>query len=122
MWQSYCLFTTTQVGRAFDTGGVFSERGETPAARASFWRGVLFAERLSAGEEYDSTGGYATRAVRIALVAVRKALEKHFRESDGSTGYRDGRCGRIFTTLGGNAGRAEDCGVVNEPISVEKIA
>ena len=29
--------SSAEVGRAFDTGGVFSTRGETPAARASFW-------------------------------------------------------------------------------------
>ena len=57
----------------------------------------MFAERLSAVREYDSTGGYATRAVRIALVDGTKALEKHLRESDGSTGYGNGRCGRIST-------------------------
>ena len=83
---------------------------------------VLFAERLLAVEEYDSTGGYATRAVRIALVGGTKALEKHLRESDGSTGYENGRCGRISTAPDGYAARAVDCGVVNEPISVEKIA
>ena len=52
----------------------------------------MFAKRLSAVREYDSTGGYATRAVRIALVDGTKALEKHLRESDGSTGYGNRRC------------------------------
>ena len=75
--------SSAEVGRAFDTGGVFSARGETLAARAGV---VLFAERLSAVREYDSTGGYAGRAVRIVLVDGTKALEKHLRESDGSTG------------------------------------
>ena len=74
-------------------------------------------ERLSAVREYDSTGGNAGRAVRIALVDGTKALEKHLRESDGN-----GRCGRISTAPGGYAARSVDCGVVNEPISVEKIA
>ena len=63
----------------------------------------MFAERLFAVEEYDSTGGYAGRAVRIALVDGTKALEKHLRESDGSTGYENGRCGRISTAPDGYA-------------------
>ena len=46
------------------------------------------------------------------LLAVRKALEKHFRESDGSTGYENGRCGRISTAPDG-----KPTGVVNEPIN-----
>ena len=62
---------------------------------------ALFAKRLSAVEEYDSTGGYAGWAVRIALVGGTKALEKHLRESDGSTGYGNGRCGRIYTAPDG---------------------
>ena len=45
-----------------------------------------------------------------------------FGESDGSTGYENGRRGRIFTAPEGYAARAVNCGVVNEPISVEKIA
>ena len=55
-------------------------------------------------------------------MAVQKVLEKHLRESDGSTGYENGRCGRISTAPDGYAARAVDCGVVNEPICVEKIA
>ena len=39
------------------------------------------------------------------------------RESDGN-----GRCGRISTAPEGYARQAVDCGVVNEPICVEKIA
>ena len=38
----------------------------------------MFAERLSAVEEYDSTGGYATRAVRIALVGGTKGAGETF--------------------------------------------
>jgi len=39
---------------------------------------VLFAERLSAVREYDSTGGYAGRAVRIALVGGTKGAGEAF--------------------------------------------
>ena len=39
---------------------------------------VLFAERLSAVREYDSTGGYAGRAVRIALVGDTKGAGETF--------------------------------------------
>ena len=39
---------------------------------------VLFAERLSAVREYNSTGGYATRAVKIALVGGTKGAGEAF--------------------------------------------
>ena len=70
---------------------------------------MLFAERLSAVREYDSTGGYAGRAVRIALVGGTKGAGEAFEESDGSTGYENGRCGRISTAPEGYAARAVDC-------------
>ena len=38
----------------------------------------MFAERLSAVREYDSTGGYAGRAVRIALVGGTKGAGEAF--------------------------------------------
>ena len=38
----------------------------------------MFAKRLSAVEEYDSTGGYAARAVRIALVGDTKGAGETF--------------------------------------------
>ena len=41
-------------------------------------RVVLFAERLFAGEEYDRTGSYAGRAVRIALVGGTKGAGETF--------------------------------------------
>ena len=82
--------SSAEVGRAFDTGGVFSARGETLAVRASlnFKRRLVgfevFARRrlFTLSEEDDNTG----------IFAARKALEKHLRESDGSTGYENGRC------------------------------
>ena len=81
-----CFVSSAEVGRAFDTGGIFSARGETPAARASlnFKRRLVgfevFARRrlFTLSEEDDNTG----------IFAVQKALEKRFRESDGSTGVR----------------------------------
>ena len=61
----------------------------------------VFARRrlFTLSEEDDNTG----------IFAVQKALEKHLRESDGSTGYENGRCGRIPTAPGGYARRAVGC-------------
>ena len=70
---------------------------------------ALFAKRLSAVEEYDSTGGYVQLTVRIALVGGTKGAGEAFEESDGSTGYENGRCGRISTAPDGYARRAVDC-------------
>ena len=43
-----------------------------------FFVGVLFAERLSAVQVYDSTGGYAQLTVRIALVGSTKGAGETF--------------------------------------------
>jgi hypothetical protein len=39
---------------------------------------VLFAKRLFAVEEYDSTGGYAARAVKTTLVGGTKGAGEAF--------------------------------------------
>ena len=45
----------------------------------------------------------------IALVGGTKGAGEAFEESDGSTGYENGRCGRISTAPEGYAARAVDC-------------
>ena len=74
---------------------------------------MLFAKTLFAVEEYDSTGGYATRAVRIALVGGTKGAGEAFEGKRRVNGVRK-RTLRISTAPGGYAVRAVDCGVVKK--------